>query len=75
MNTKKIVDIGGIAPLTRDEENQLKGGFGNVPASVSELEADGNVNCTKGDGENDWCVNWNCGGCSCTNSSSPAPTR
>jgi hypothetical protein len=36
MKTHKIVHVEGeIAPLTRTEENMLKGGFGNVATTLS----------------------------------------
>ena len=36
MSTQKIVDVKGvISPLTRTEENQLKGGFGNIHVASS----------------------------------------
>lgn len=59
MNNKNI----NITPLTKDEQNQLHGGFGIIRVSTGLYEGNANTNCdatlTKGD------KNTNCSKCLC----------
>ena len=61
---------GEIAPLTSNEENQLKGGFGVIDIlNVKLYDHNINTNCTQGSNNS----NTNCGGCTCGNTSPGTP--
>lgn len=57
---------GEITPLTSNEENQLKGGFGVIDIlDVKFYNGNTNQNCSQGANNS----NYNCGNCSCGSTS------
>lgn len=52
-----------ISPLTKDESNHLRGGFGLINVRAEAAEGNSNVNCDQTASNND--NNYNCKGCNC----------
>lgn len=81
MKEKKLIQLEGeMTPISRTEENQLKGGFGGVETMA--LADDGiknkrgceNYNCPDVDKNKRECANTNCGCTSCGGSTEDPTT-